>query len=149
MNNKDAPLESVLTLAILTGLLSRIEDGVVASVSHRDLCLVPFAMPSPAIIFFLSDCSVFYTFSKSCHLSESSEGRQPSARTAYDDGSAWQAWHPGGLIHPDLLLAGSPSRAGGGILSLSQVVATPLLIRPVLVSCSTTTLQIWTRVGRT
>ena len=149
MNNKDAPLESVLTLAILTGLLSRIEDGVVASVSHRDLCLVPFAMPSPAIIFFLSDCSVFYTFSKSCHLSESSEGRQPSARTAYDDGSAWQAWHPGGLIHPDLLLAGSPSRAGGGILSLSQVVATPLLIRPVLVSCFTTTLQIWTTVGRT
>ena len=146
MNNKDAPLESVLTLAILTGLLSRIEDGVAASVSHRDLCLVPFAMPSPAIIFFLSDCSVFYTFSKSCHLSESSEGRQPSARTAYDDGSAQ---HLGGLIHPDLLLAGSPSRAGGGILSLSQVVATPLLIRPVLVWCSTTTPQIWTTVGRT
>ena len=144
MNNKDAPLESVLTLAILTGLLSRIEDGVVASVSHRDLCLVPFAMPSPTAIMFLSYLTD--TFSKSCHLSESSEGRQPSARTAYDDGSAW---HPGGLIHPDLLLAGSPSRAGGGILSLSQVVATPLLIRPVLVSCFTTTLQIWTTVGRT
>ena len=110
MNNKDAPLESVLTLAILTGLLSRIEDGVVASVSHRDLCLVPFAMPSPTAIMFLSYLTD--TFSKSCHLSESSEGRQPSARTAYDDGSAW---HPGGLIHPDLLLAGSPSRAGGGI----------------------------------
>ena len=144
MNNKDAPLESVLTLAILTGLLSRIEDGVVASVSHRDLCLVPFAMPSPTAIMFLSYLTD--TFSKSCHLSESSEGRQPSARTAYDDGSAW---HPGGLIHPDLLLAGSPSRAGGGILSLSQAVATPLLIRPVLVSCFTTTLQIWTTVGRT
>ena len=85
MNNKDAPLESVLTLAILTGLLSRIEDGVVASVSHRDLCLVPFAMPSPAIIF-LSYLTVLCS-THLIHLNESSEGRQPSARTAYDDGS--------------------------------------------------------------
>ena len=52
---------------------------------------MPFAMPSPAII--------------TCHLNEYSEGRQPSARTSYDDGSAW---HLGGLIHLDLLLAGLP-----------------------------------------
>ena len=149
MNNKDAPLESVLTLAILTGLLSRKKDGVWGSHECQSQGLVPcsfcYAL-SCNHIFVLSDCSVFYTFSKSCHLSESSEGRQPSARTAYDDGSAR---HLGGLIHPDLLLAGSPSRAGGGILSLSQVVAAPLLIRPLLVSCFTTTLQIWTTVGRT
>ena len=46
-----------------------------------------------------------YTLSKSCHLNEYSEGHQPGARTAYDDGSAW---HLGGLIHLDLLLAGLP-----------------------------------------
>ena len=48
-------------------------------------------VPSPAII--------------TCQLNEYSEGRQPSARTSYDDGSAW---HLGGLIHLDLLLAGLP-----------------------------------------
>ena len=44
-------------------------------------------------------------------------------------------------------LASASSMMAGGTLSLSQVVATPLLVRPVLVSYSTTTPQIWTLVG--
>ena len=64
--------------------------------------------PSPAIIF-LSYLTVLCS-THLVHLNESSEGRQPSARTAYDDGSTW---HLGGLIHRDLLLAGLPLQGRG------------------------------------
>ena len=70
MKNKDDPLDSVLTLAILAGLLSRMDDG---------------EGPSPAIIF-LSYLTVLCS-THLIHLNESSEGCQPSARTAYNDGS--------------------------------------------------------------